>query len=338
MMSTGKLDSWLERNGWILPDEVKAEITELREALRVAQEELALQMQLKGNWFVKANESRKQRDALQAKLSAIEAQEPVAWMYECGTPGGYFVEFSKDRKNGNYIDPKCWEETKLYAAPVAPAQNELMEALETIAYAGMSGSGQESEEALTEWRARRAWQFISIAACALEKFQTAQPTIKDCLTVAQPLTEQAQQPVLNRLMRKDGAAWLPASEWVTGEPDASWAKLVENNPGEWCIKQPITGKQVADAFAAALTRPAEQVRRTEQVQSLEFNGLTKEETDASMSVRGLSKKVPPAQGELLLLTDDQITVIARKHWGYAGMAKEELAFARAIEAEIMKGQ
>ena len=36
---------------------------------------------------------------------------------------------------------------------------------------------------------------------------------------------------------------------------------------------------------------------TEQVQPLEFNGLTKEETDASMSVRGLSKKVQPAQGE-----------------------------------------
>ena len=32
------------------------------------------------------------------------------------------------------------------------------------------------------------------------------------------------------------------------------------------------------------------------------------------------------------LTDEQITVIAREHWGYAGMNNAELAFARAIEA------
>ena len=32
------------------------------------------------------------------------------------------------------------------------------------------------------------------------------------------------------------------------------------------------------------------------------------------------------------LTDEQITTVARKHWGYAGMNTAELEFARAIEA------
>jgi hypothetical protein len=40
------------------------------------------------------------------------------------------------------------------------------EALEEIALAGMSGTGQESDEAMTEWHARQAWKFIGIAARA----------------------------------------------------------------------------------------------------------------------------------------------------------------------------
>lgn len=42
-------------------------------------------------------------------------------------------------------------------------------ALESIALAGMSGSGQESEEGMRDWHARRAWEFIGIAARALER-------------------------------------------------------------------------------------------------------------------------------------------------------------------------
>lgn len=41
------------------------------------------------------------------------------------------------------------------------------EALREIALAGMSGTGQESEEAMLAWHARRAWEFIGIAARAL---------------------------------------------------------------------------------------------------------------------------------------------------------------------------
>lgn len=41
-----------------------------------------------------------------------------------------------------------------------------MDALGEIALAGMSGTGQESEEGMREWHARRAWEFIGIAAKA----------------------------------------------------------------------------------------------------------------------------------------------------------------------------
>ncbi|MEN2672613.1 hypothetical protein [Herbaspirillum huttiense] len=40
------------------------------------------------------------------------------------------------------------------------------DALEEIALAGMSGSGQESEDGMRDWHARRAWEFIGIAARA----------------------------------------------------------------------------------------------------------------------------------------------------------------------------
>ena len=55
------------------------------------------------------------------------------------------------------------------AAPKAAALAHAVEALEEIALAGMSGTGQESEEALLDWHARRAFQFIGIAARAREK-------------------------------------------------------------------------------------------------------------------------------------------------------------------------
>lgn len=40
------------------------------------------------------------------------------------------------------------------------------DALDEIALAGMSGSGQESEDGMRDWHARQAWKFISIAAQA----------------------------------------------------------------------------------------------------------------------------------------------------------------------------
>jgi nitroreductase len=48
-----------------------------------------------------------------------------------------------------------------------------LEALEEIALAGMSGTGQESDEAMTAWHARQAWKFIGVAARALEPIKQA---------------------------------------------------------------------------------------------------------------------------------------------------------------------
>lgn len=48
-----------------------------------------------------------------------------------------------------------------------------MDALEEIALAGMSGTGQESEEAMRDWHARQAWKFIGIAARAKSKIDAA---------------------------------------------------------------------------------------------------------------------------------------------------------------------
>jgi nitroreductase len=48
-----------------------------------------------------------------------------------------------------------------------------LEALEEIALAGMSGTGQEGNEAMTNWHARQAWKFIGIAARALEPIKQA---------------------------------------------------------------------------------------------------------------------------------------------------------------------
>ena len=69
-----------------------------------------------------------------------------------------------------------------------------VEALEEIALAGMSGSGQESEEGMRDWHARQAWKFISIAAQALGPARAAlappppasmvEPTPQDVLRVA----------------------------------------------------------------------------------------------------------------------------------------------------------
>ena len=53
------------------------------------------------------------------------------------------------------------------------ALKQALEALEEIALAGMSGTGQESKEAMTAWHARQAWKFIGIAARALEPIKQA---------------------------------------------------------------------------------------------------------------------------------------------------------------------
>lgn len=59
------------------------------------------------------------------------------------------------------------------AGDVRAALSAAIEALEEIALAGMSGTGQESKEGLRDWHACRAWEFIRIAARALEPARSA---------------------------------------------------------------------------------------------------------------------------------------------------------------------
>jgi hypothetical protein len=54
-----------------------------------------------------------------------------------------------------------------------------MNALNEIALAGMSGSGQESEEGMRDWHARRAWDFIAIAARAKTAIRAARAAAAD---------------------------------------------------------------------------------------------------------------------------------------------------------------
>ena len=49
-----------------------------------------------------------------------------------------------------------------------------IDALDEIALAGMSGTGQESEEGMTAWHASQAWKFIGIAARAKSAIDAAQ--------------------------------------------------------------------------------------------------------------------------------------------------------------------
>jgi nitroreductase len=77
-----------------------------------------------------------------------------------------------------------------------------LEALEEITLAGMSGSGQESEEAMTAWHARQAWKFIGIAARALDPIKQALAAPVQDSTCSETL--RAQGKAYPRTCRKCG--------------------------------------------------------------------------------------------------------------------------------------
>ena len=102
-----------------------------------------------------------------------------------------------------------------------------LEALEEIALAGMSGTGQESDEAMIAWHARQAWKFIGIAAHQLT-------AIKEAL--AQP--EQ-------KYHRGDRLICLETEEYcvihISGT-DRQWVKFPDSHIGVY------TNEQVAELF------------------------------------------------------------------------------------------
>jgi hypothetical protein len=67
------------------------------------------------------------------------------------------------------------------------AMEQALEALEEIALAGMSGTGMESEEGMRDWHARRAWEFIGIAARALPALRAALSSLPDVQTGWRPI-------------------------------------------------------------------------------------------------------------------------------------------------------
>jgi hypothetical protein len=75
---------------------------------------------------------RATEQAVLSKLAAGVSVEPFFWVYEAGTPGGYFIEVDRTRKDGNYRDEKCWEESPVFtelqlAAARVQMANEIME-------------------------------------------------------------------------------------------------------------------------------------------------------------------------------------------------------------------
>lgn len=108
------------------------------------------------------------------------------------------------------------------------------EALESIALAGMSGSGQESEEGLRDWHAKRAWEFIGIAARVLESARTSQlsgpqgaggvPDLPDAFAAAKEGANQSPQDFVR------GAQWMARQKaGATGDV----AKEIDSIKG-WC--------------------------------------------------------------------------------------------------------
>ena len=92
------------------------ELATVREALKVAQEER--------NEALEADAATERAYfAIKAKLSAIEAQEPVAWVYEDELPSGYPYDlmFPFSKVDGVRLFP--------IFAPVAPAQPPSRDAL-----------------------------------------------------------------------------------------------------------------------------------------------------------------------------------------------------------------
>lgn len=108
-----------------LESDTLAALLSVREALKVAQEDRD-KWKARAEWLVAdavlmERQNVEHTDALQAKLSAIEAQEPVAWRYEDAR--GFF-RYCKHKPNIDMAkEYAILNPLPLYlAAPVAPAQ------------------------------------------------------------------------------------------------------------------------------------------------------------------------------------------------------------------------
>ena len=134
---------------------------------------------------------------------AQPAQEPVAWklmprdatdamlkaMDECSTEG-YDERLYAGHAASVYM--AAWDASDTAYRPsglARPAQEQvariavLEAALNEIAYAGMSVSQEMSDDYKQAWHASRAWEFIGIAAQAIDQESTPRPGADDHLKV-----------------------------------------------------------------------------------------------------------------------------------------------------------
>jgi hypothetical protein len=234
---------------------------------------------LEADWF-----------ALQAKLSAIQSQAPVAWM-DC------FDNVNRVKYRGF--------NTPLYALPQVEqhaSDDELPSMWSTSDFTGGS----------TE-------------CIAAPVQQPAEPILASEFEVTKKVREAAQEKMkfFNEMMEKKAQQPAPQQEqdafetWLENtcpsgdvtEVQRQWEASYDFQ--EWMEQQ----------AAQPVAQPAEPVG---------INGLTKAETDNSMSVRGLSK--PTVQQPAEPLTGEQI--MSHEMWrSHAGHSfREKLEITRAIEA------
>ena len=103
------------------------ELVTVRGALKVAQFDLSIERELLAT-------AAQQRDALQAKLSAVESQEPFLYWVECRKTG------YKDKSLADgWAKATGQKVQELYVHPVAPAQQSAERTLTSLGYTNLGG-------------------------------------------------------------------------------------------------------------------------------------------------------------------------------------------------------
>jgi nitroreductase len=122
------------------------------------------------------------------------------------------------------------------------AMEQALEALEEIALAGMSGTGMESEEGMRDWHARRAWEFIGIAARALPALRAALSSLPDVQTdEAEFFIEDA------------GGMFLASTQ---GQRAEAWSEI-QHYAAQYADEGPITIYEITRTKVSAASAPKE---------------------------------------------------------------------------------
>ena len=128
---------------WKAPSFIPVEGHPMLEAADFIEQQAAEIERVKELWEIDQIESSEQRTKihlLQATLSAMEKQEPVAWMHIHGNHSEVSERCLTDHEKG-----RGWTETPLYTAPkVAPLTDEQIE--QAVKTFGVSWTGYREDE------------------------------------------------------------------------------------------------------------------------------------------------------------------------------------------------